>query len=95
MLYLEGIAPKVDTVESGRYKLTQSLFLYSDPQVLVTKPQVAAFLNFYLANIDEELLKVGFFPASPESLQQAQINLWQAIRPPAPMCLSNGKSDPH
>ncbi len=79
LLYVEGVAPRVDTVESGTYRLTQPLFLYADPRVIAAKPQVAAFLNFYLAHADEVLLNVGHFPASPESSRQAQTNLLQAI----------------
>ncbi len=95
MLYVEGIAPRVDAVESGQYSLTQPLFLYSDPRVMATKPQVAAFLNFYLTNVDEALLQVGHFPTSPESSQQSKTNLWQAIETPPSARPSHGKSGHH
>ena len=32
------------------------------------KPQVAAFINFYLTNVNDEIGKVGYFPAPAEAL---------------------------
>jgi phosphate transport system substrate-binding protein len=36
------------------------------------KPQVAAFINFYLTYVNEEVLDVGYFPASTEALDAAR-----------------------
>ena len=36
------------------------------------KPQVAAFINFYLTNVNDEILDVGYFPASAEALDGAR-----------------------
>ncbi len=38
------------------------------------KPQVAAFINFYLTYVNEEVSGVGYFPASADTLNQAKIN---------------------
>jgi len=32
------------------------------------KPQVAAFINYYLTYVNDEILDVGYFPASVEAL---------------------------
>ncbi len=37
------------------------------------KPQVAAFINFYLSYVDEEVADVGYFPASEEALNAAKM----------------------
>jgi ABC-type phosphate transport system substrate-binding protein len=36
------------------------------------KPQVAAFINFYLTYVNEEILDVGYFPASASALDAAK-----------------------
>jgi phosphate transport system substrate-binding protein len=37
-----------------------------------SKPQVAAFINFYLTYVNEEINDVGYFPASAEALDAAR-----------------------
>jgi len=36
------------------------------------KPQVAAFINFFLSFVNEEIQTVGYFPASAEALDAAK-----------------------
>ncbi len=36
------------------------------------KPQVAAFINFFLTYVNEEIETVGYFPASTEALDAAK-----------------------
>jgi hypothetical protein len=38
------------------------------------KPQVASFINYYLTNVNDEILEVGYFPASDEALTEAKQN---------------------
>jgi hypothetical protein len=38
------------------------------------KPQVADFINFYLTFVNEEVIDVGYFPASEDALNQARTN---------------------
>jgi phosphate binding protein len=73
-LAVEGIAPSVDTVNAGEYPLARPLFIYSDPGVMAAKPQVAAFINFYLTFVNDEVIDVGYFPAAPEALDTAKQN---------------------
>jgi ABC-type phosphate transport system substrate-binding protein len=42
------------------------------------KPQVAAFINFYLTNVNEEIEAVGYFPASEDALNEARQNFLTA-----------------
>ena len=39
---------------------------------MAQKPQVAAFINFYLTYVNEEVIDVGYFPASADALQAAK-----------------------
>jgi phosphate transport system substrate-binding protein len=36
------------------------------------KPQVAALVNFFLTNVNEEIGAVGYFPANPAALDTAK-----------------------
>ena len=76
-LAINGVAPTADTVDAGEYPLARPLFIYSDAGVMAAKPQVAAFINFYLTYVNEEVIDVGYFPASDEALTTAQQN-WLA-----------------
>jgi phosphate transport system substrate-binding protein len=71
-LNIEGIAPTAETAENGEYPLARPLFMYSDATIMAEKPQVASFINFYLTFVDEEILDVGYFPASAEALDAAK-----------------------
>ncbi len=68
---IEGVEPNAQTVEDGSYPLSRPVFIYSDPEIMRSKPQVAAFINFYLTRVNEVIGRVGYFPASPQALEQA------------------------
>jgi ABC-type phosphate transport system substrate-binding protein len=48
---------------------------------MAEKPQVAAFINFYLTYVNDEILDVGYFPASAEALDVAKQNWLDAVQP--------------
>jgi len=62
-LSLGGVAPSAESVNAGTYPLARPLFMYSDAAILQAKPQVAAFINYYLTHVNEEIRDVGYFPA--------------------------------
>lgn len=70
-LAVEGVAPTAETVNAGKYKLARPLFIYSDAKIMQDKPQVAAFISYYLQNVDSVIGKVGYFPAPAEALAQS------------------------
>lgn len=72
ILSIDGVEASADNVENGSYPLARPLFIYSDAQVMREKPQVAAFINFYLTYVNEEVVRVGYFPASDTALEQAR-----------------------
>jgi phosphate binding protein len=71
-LTVDGVEPNEQTAESGDYPLARPLFIYSDAGVMAEKPQVAAFINYFLTYVNEEILDVGYFPASAEALDAAR-----------------------
>jgi phosphate transport system substrate-binding protein len=79
-LSINGVAPTAETAENGKYKLARPLFIYSTAQIMKEKPQVAAFINFYLTNVNNEILDVGYFPASEQALNEAKAKLVAALK---------------
>ncbi len=77
VLSVDGVAPTAQTAEDNSYPISRPLFIYSDAKIMQEKPQVAAFIYFYLANVNNEILDVGYFPASEASLQAA-MDAWTA-----------------
>ncbi len=71
-LSIDGVAPSGETAESGDYVLARPLFIYSDAEIMKAKPQVAAFINYYLTYVNDLIGEVGYFPASAEALNQAK-----------------------
>ncbi|MBA3469164.1 MAG: phosphate-binding protein, partial [Herpetosiphonaceae bacterium] len=44
------------------------------------KPQVAAFISFYLTNVNDLILDVGYFPASDAALTEAKQALTDTMK---------------
>jgi phosphate binding protein len=74
---VEGVEPSEATVNDGTYPLARPLFIYSDAKIMQAKPQVAAFIYFYLTNVNDNILDVGYFPAPAADLE-ASLAAWQA-----------------
>jgi phosphate binding protein len=77
LVTVEGVEPNEVTAETGDYPLARPLFIYSAAEILAEKPQVAAFINYYLTNVNDLILGVGYFPASAAALNEAK-NTWLA-----------------
>lgn len=75
---VEGVEPSAATVDDGTYPLARPLFIYSDAEIMRSKPQVAAFVNFFLTYGAEEAGDVGYFPA-PEARVDAAKERWIEI----------------
>jgi phosphate binding protein len=79
VLAVEGIEPTASTAESGEYPLSRPLYMYSDATVMRERPQVAAFINFFLTYVNEEIEGVGYFPANEETLNEARQKWLEAV----------------
>ncbi|MHB0988989.1 MAG: PstS family phosphate ABC transporter substrate-binding protein [Bellilinea sp.] len=80
VLSVDGITPDFDTAEAGTYPLARPLFIYSDATIMQEKPQVAAFIGYYLANVSDIIGEVGYFPASQEAIDAAK-QAWLDAQP--------------
>jgi len=68
---VDGVAPSEDTVNDGSYPISRPLFMYTAEEILAEKPHVAAFMAYYLQNVDSVIGDVGYFPAPNDALQAA------------------------
>ncbi len=68
---VDGVEPNQATVDDGTYPISRPLFIYSDAKIMQEKPQVAAFIYFYLTNVNDKILDVGYFPAPPAEFEAA------------------------
>jgi phosphate transport system substrate-binding protein len=76
-LSVNGVTPTEETAESGEYPISRPLFIYSTAEIMQEKPQVAAFIYFYITNVEDEVLDVGYFPVSDEAAQE-NLDAWKA-----------------
>jgi len=79
ILNIDGVEPSTTAVEDGTYPLARPLYIYSDATIIAEKPQVGAFINFYLTYVNEEVERIGYFPASEEMLDAAKEALMGAM----------------
>jgi phosphate transport system substrate-binding protein len=77
ILNIEGVEPNRANVDNASYPLARPLFIYSDATIMAEKPQVAAFIAYYLTYVNEEVTRVGYFPAADADLQKAK-DAWKA-----------------
>jgi phosphate transport system substrate-binding protein len=69
-LSVNGIEPTAETAESGEYPISRPLFIYSSTEIMQEKPQVTAFIWFYINYVTDEILDVGYFPVSEARIQE-------------------------
>ncbi len=74
-----AVAPELASVNAATYPLARPLFIYSDAKIMAEKPQVAAFILFYLANVNDEIIGVGYFPATDNAVGDALRNWLSAL----------------
>jgi phosphate transport system substrate-binding protein len=76
-LSVNSVAPTAETAESGEYPISRPLFIYSSAEIMTEKPQVSSFIYFYITNVTDEILDVGYFPVS-EGKEQENLDAWLA-----------------
>ncbi len=73
------ITPSDSTVKDGTYKpLSRPLFIYTKKTAL-SRPEVKAFLLYYMKNVNSLVGDVGYTPISDSVLQQETTKLTAAI----------------
>lgn len=80
-LPVNGINPLPETVDQGSYPLVRPLYLYSTTEIMKQKPQVSAFLNYYLQSVRNYVIEVGYFLPGETAFQEAVQNFNRAGQP--------------
>jgi phosphate transport system substrate-binding protein len=66
------VPPSVETAQDGSYApLSRPLFMYPSAQAL-KKPEVKAFIAFYLENVNSVAESLGFVPLTEEQLEESE-----------------------
>ncbi len=66
------VAPSPETVQSNEYTpLGRQVFIYPSQEAL-QQPEVEAFVEFYIQNIDTVVEKAGFIPLNEEQKQELE-----------------------
>jgi phosphate transport system substrate-binding protein len=66
------VPPSVETAQDGSYApLSRPLFMYPSKQAL-QKPEVKAFIEYYLENVNSAAEGLGFVPLTEEQLSESQ-----------------------
>lgn len=72
------VTPTAATVLDETYPLARPLFLYVNAKD-AARPEVAAYLDFYLSNVSDLATEVGYLPLTKDQLAKASAN-WAARR---------------
>ena len=66
------VGPSVETAQDGSYApLSRPLFIYPSESAL-KKPEVKAFVEYYLENVNDIAEAVGFVPLTEEQLEESE-----------------------
>ncbi len=75
------VAPSPETVADNSYPLSRPLFIYPSRAALKEKPQVRAFVEYYMSDEGLQLVEeVDYFPATEEQAITARQNLASALQ---------------
>jgi phosphate binding protein len=79
---VDGVAPSGPTAESGEYSVARPLFIYTTAAIMKDKPQVAAFVNYYLQNFPSVLGigegKVAYFLPNGDAINLGKLEFLAA-----------------
>jgi len=75
VLAIDNVQANAANVDNGTYPLARPIFIYSDAKIMNDKPQVSAFIAYYLTYVNEALKDVGYFPA-PAAEQKKAKQAW-------------------
>ena len=75
VISIDGIEPN----KVNQYPLVRPLYIYADVQDIQNRPEIAAFINYYLTHVNEEIEHLGYFPVSQSILEDSKARLLQLI----------------
>lgn len=79
ILSIDGVEANTANVDNGTYPLARPLFMYSDREIMRSKPQVAAWLAYVLNNAADGMLGVGYFEAPVAAIDEGKQKWLDAV----------------
>ncbi|MCA8989927.1 MAG: phosphate-binding protein, partial [Planctomycetaceae bacterium] len=74
------VAPTEETIGSGQYApLSRPLFIYVNKESLLTKPEVAKFVEYYLNEGQAQVSEVGYIELPADRLEASKKTLAEAL----------------
>ena len=74
------VEPSADNVNAGKYKpLARPLFIYPATSAL-KRPEFAAFVDYYLNNVNQFVDETGYIEAQPDVLAKSKADLAAAMK---------------
>jgi phosphate transport system substrate-binding protein len=78
-LNIEGIEPNAANVDNGDYPLARPLFIYSTASIMAEKPQVADFVAYFMSDVSDYVVPVGYFPAAADAIAGAKVEYLRQV----------------
>jgi ABC-type phosphate transport system substrate-binding protein len=82
LLDVEGVTPGRESIDADEYPLARPLYIYTTANLLRQRPELAAFVHYYLRNVNAEIDEVGYFGVGEEIIAEGLATL-QASAPDA------------
>ena len=71
LVSVDGVSP----TNKEQYPLRRTLSLYVDENTVSNRPQIFAFLNFFLTHVEEASSQMGYFPLSEKEVIKTKTSL--------------------
>ena len=73
-LKINGVEPTPETIQNGTYKpLSRPIYIYINNKSYNEKPQVKAFVSFYLDNVSEVIREVGYIALDSYEMEKSKL----------------------
>lgn len=76
----DDVMPYDKTVSNKTYPIARPLYLIVDAATLKKKPQVAGFVNFALAHVNDKIAESGYFPELDKTLDETRALFVKALK---------------
>jgi phosphate transport system substrate-binding protein len=79
LVSVNGVIPSQVSVQNGLYPLARTLYIYTAASIFKEKPEVAAFIQFYIDNVNDYIVNIGYFPVPERGLNLSRL-IWLATK---------------
>jgi phosphate transport system substrate-binding protein len=77
---VDGVTPNDKTMNAGEYKLARSIYIVTAQSIMKDRPQVKSFVNYYLTNLQANVVESGYFPQPEKVMIEVRKTYLDAIK---------------